>query len=92
KVSLEVIEDELLSGTKANEQILKDKEKVFELKQEIQSIKQSASERGNKKRNELLKEKDELQYNIKNLRNNLVYLERDNELKETLKKRAIEET
>ncbi|HBF4546649.1 AAA family ATPase [Clostridioides difficile] len=92
KVSLEVIEDELLSGTKANEQILKDKEKVFELKQEIQSIKQSASERGNKKRNELLKEKDELQYNIKNLRNNLVYLERDNELKETLKKRAIEKT
>ncbi|MCC0716952.1 recombinase RecF, partial [Clostridioides sp. ES-S-0077-01] len=92
KVSLEVIEDELLSGTKANEQILKDKEKVFELKQEIQSIKQSANEKGNKKKNELLKEKDELQYNIKNLRNNLVYLERDNELKETLKKRAIEET
>ncbi|HBG1425921.1 TPA: DUF2813 domain-containing protein [Clostridioides difficile] len=92
KVSLEVIEDELLSGTKANEQILKDKEKVFELKQEIQSIKQLANERGNKKRNELLKEKDELQYNIKNLRNNLVYLERDNELKETLKKRAIEKT
>ncbi|HCQ5511355.1 DUF2813 domain-containing protein [Clostridioides difficile] len=92
KADLEAIEDELLSGTKANEQILKDKEKVFELKQEIQSIKQSANERGNKKRNELLKEKDELQYNIKNLRNNLVYLERDNELKETLKKRAIEET
>ncbi|CZS11222.1 MULTISPECIES: AAA family ATPase [Clostridioides] len=92
KADLEAIEDELLSGTKANEQILKDKEKVFELKQEIQSIKQSASEKGNKKRNELISEKDELQYNIKNLRNNLVYLERDNELKETLKKRAIEET
>ncbi|MGS5517684.1 DUF2813 domain-containing protein [Clostridioides difficile] len=92
KSVLEGIEDMLLSGTKANEQILKDKEKVFELKQEIQSIKQSASERGNKKRNELISEKDELQYNIKNLRNNLVYLERDNELKETLKKRAIEET
>ncbi|WP_332869694.1 DUF2813 domain-containing protein [Clostridioides difficile] len=92
KAVLESIEDELLSGTKANEQILKDKEKVFELKQEIQSIKQSASEKGNKKRNELISEKDELQYNIKNLRNNLVYLERDNELKETLKKRAIEET
>lgn len=92
KADLEGIEDMLLSGTKANEQILKDKEKVFELKQEIQSIKQSASERGNKKRNELISEKDELQYNIKNLRNNLVYLERDNELKETLKKRAIEET
>lgn len=92
KADLEAIEDMLLSGTKANEQILKDKEKVFELKQEIQSIKQSASEKGNKKRNELISEKDELQYNIKNLRNNLVYLERDNELKETLKKRAIEET
>lgn len=92
KADLEAIEDELLSGTKANEQILKDKEKVFELKQGIQSIKQSASEKGNKKRNELISEKDELQYNIKNLRNNLVYLERDNELKETLKKRAIEET
>lgn len=92
KADLEAIEDMLLSGTKANEQILKDKEKVFGLKQEIQSIKQSASERGNKKRNELISEKDELQYNIKNLRNNLVYLERDNELKETLKKRAIEET
>ncbi|HBG5165706.1 TPA: DUF2813 domain-containing protein [Clostridioides difficile] len=92
KADLEAIEDMLLSGTKANEQILKDKEKIFELKQETQSIKQSASEKGNKKRNELLKEKDELKYNIKNLRNNLVYLERDNELKETLKKRAIEKT
>lgn len=92
KADLEAIEDMLLSGTKANEQILKDKEKIFELKQEIQSIKQSASEKGNKKKNELLKEKDELKYNIKNLRNNLVYLERDNELKETLKKRAIEKT
>ncbi|EGT3904158.1 recombinase RecF [Clostridioides difficile] len=92
KSDLESVEDKLLSGTKANEQILKDKEKIFELKQETQSIKQSASEKGNKKRNELLKEKDDLQYNIKNLRNNLVYLERDNELKETLRKRAIEKT
>ncbi|HBG1274551.1 recombinase RecF [Clostridioides difficile] len=92
KSDLEAVEDKLLSGTKANEQILKDKEKIFELKQETQSIKQSASEKGNKKRNELLKEKDDLQYNIKNLRNNLVYLERDNELKETLRKRAIEKT
>ncbi|HCQ5727244.1 TPA: AAA family ATPase [Clostridioides difficile] len=92
KADLEAVEDKLLSGTKANEQILKDKEKIFELKQETQSIKQSASEKGNKKRNELLKEKDDLQYNIKNLRNNLVYLERDNELKETLRKRAIEKT
>ncbi|MGX4659459.1 ATP-binding protein [Clostridioides difficile] len=92
KSDLEAIEDNLLNGTKTNEQILKDKEKIFELKQEIQSIKQSASEKGNKKRNKLLKEKDELKYNIKNLRNNLVYLERDNELKETLKKRAIEKT
>ncbi|HBE8487625.1 TPA: AAA family ATPase [Clostridioides difficile] len=92
KSDLEAVEDKLLSGTKANEQILKDKEKIFELKQETQSIKQSASEKGNKKRNELLKEKDDLQYNIKNLRNNLVYLERDSELKETLRKRAIEKT
>ncbi|MCC0739372.1 DUF2813 domain-containing protein [Clostridioides sp. ZZV14-5902] len=92
KADLEAVEDKLLSGTKTNEQILKDKEKIFELKQEMQSIKQSASEKGNKKRNELSKEKDDLQYNIKNLRNNLVYLERDNELKETLKKRAIEKT
>ncbi|EGT5050673.1 TPA: AAA family ATPase [Clostridioides difficile] len=92
KADLEAVEDNLLNGTKTNEQILKDKEKIFELKQETQSIKQSASEKGNKKRNELLKEKDELQYNIKNLRNNLVYLERDNELKETLRKRAIEKT
>lgn len=92
KTDLEAIDDMLISGTKTNEQILKDKEKIFELKQEMQSIRQSASEKGNKKRNELLKEKDELQYNIKNLRNNLVYLERDNELKETLKKRAIEKT
>ncbi|TLE37847.1 ATP-binding protein [Clostridioides difficile] len=92
KSDLEAIEDNLLNGTKTNEQILKDKEKIFELKQEIQSIKQPASEKGNKKRNKLLKEKDELKYNIKNLRNNLVYLERDNELKETLKKRAIEKT
>ncbi|HBG4297710.1 TPA: AAA family ATPase, partial [Clostridioides difficile] len=92
KADLEAVEDNLLNGTKTNEQILKDKEKIFELKQETQSIKQSASEKGNKKRNELLKEKDDLQYNIKNLRNNLVYLERDNELKETLRKRAIEKT
>lgn len=92
KSDLEAIEDNLLNGTKTNEQILKDKEKIFELKQETQSIKQLASEKGNKKRNELLKEKDDLQYNIKNLRNNLVYLERDNELKETLRKRAIEKT
>ncbi|MBS1295059.1 DUF2813 domain-containing protein [Clostridioides difficile] len=92
KSDLEAIEDNLLNGTKTNEQILKDKEKIFELKQETQSIKQSASKKGNKKRNELLKEKDELQYNIKNLRNNLVYLERDSELKETLRKRAIEKT
>lgn len=92
KSDLEAIEDNLLNGTKTNEQILKDKEKIFELKQETQSIKQSASKKGNKKRNELLKEKDELQYNIKNLRNNLVYLEMDSELKETLRKRAIEKT
>ncbi|HBG0995678.1 TPA: AAA family ATPase [Clostridioides difficile] len=92
KADLEAVEDNLLNVTKTNEQILKDKEKIFELKQETQSIKQSASEKGNKKRNELLKEKDDLQYNIKNLRNNLVYLERDNELKETLRKRAIEKT
>ncbi|HGM1124490.1 TPA: AAA family ATPase [Clostridioides difficile] len=92
KADLEAVEDNLLNGTKTNEQILKDKEKIFELKQETQSIKQSASEKGNKKRNELLKEKDGLQYNIKNLRNNLVYLERDSELKETLRKRAIEKT
>ncbi|HBG4934296.1 TPA: AAA family ATPase [Clostridioides difficile] len=92
KSDLEAIEDNLLNGTKTNEQISKDKEKIFELKQETQSIKQSASEKGNKKRNELLKEKDGLQYNIKNLRNNLVYLERDSELKETLRKRAIEKT
>ncbi|HHN8471777.1 TPA: AAA family ATPase, partial [Clostridioides difficile] len=51
KSDLEAIEDNLLNGTKTNEQILKDKEKIFELKQEIQSIKQSASEKGNKKRN-----------------------------------------
>ncbi|MDL5068817.1 AAA family ATPase, partial [Clostridioides difficile] len=92
KADLEAVEDNLLNGTKTNEQILKDKEKIFELKQETQSIKQSASEKRNKKRNELLKEKDGLQYNIKNLRNNLVYLERDSELKETLRKRAIEKT
>lgn len=92
KSNLEAIEDNLLNGTKTNEQILKDKEKIFELKQETQSIKQLASEKGNKKRNGLLKEKDDLQYDIKNLRNNLVYLERDIELKETLKKRAIEKT
>ncbi|HBG7381023.1 TPA: AAA family ATPase [Clostridioides difficile] len=92
KVSLEVIEDELLSGTKANEQILKDKEKVFELKQEIQSIKQSASERGNKKRNELINEKEGLKYNVKTLRNNLVYLEESRKLKENSRNKLVEET
>ncbi|KAK2237332.1 hypothetical protein XC29_18125 [Clostridioides difficile] len=92
KSDLEVIEDELLNGTKSNEQILKDKEKVFELKQEIQSIKQSASERGNKKRNELINEKEGLNYNVQTLRNNLMYLERDRKLKENSRDKLVEET
>ncbi|UDN63736.1 AAA family ATPase [Clostridioides sp. ES-W-0016-02] len=92
KADLEAIEDELLSGTKANEQILKDKEKIFELKQEIQSIKQSASERGNKKRNELISEKEGLNYNVQTLRNNLVYLESDRKLKENSRDKLVEET
>ncbi|HEH6787053.1 TPA: AAA family ATPase [Clostridioides difficile] len=92
KADLEAIEDMLLSGTKVNEQILKDKEKVFELKQEIQSIKQSASERGNKKRNELINEKEGLKYNVKTLRNNLVYLEESRKLKENSRNKLVEET
>ncbi|MCC0744935.1 AAA family ATPase [Clostridioides sp. ZZV14-6044] len=92
KTDLETIEDNLLSGTKANEQILKDKEKIFELKQEIQSIKQTASEKGNKKRNELINEKEGLKYNVQTLRNNLIYLENDRKLKENSRDKLVEET
>ncbi|HBF7699750.1 AAA family ATPase [Clostridioides difficile] len=92
KADLEGIDDMLLSGTKANEQILKDKEKVFELKQEKLKIAHLATDRGSKKRNELINEKEGLKYNVQTLRNNLIYLERDRKLKENSRDKLIEET
>lgn len=92
KADLEAIEDELLSGTKANEQILKDKEKIFELKQETLKVIQSATGRGSKKRNELINEKESLNYNVQTLRNNLMYLESDRKLKENSRDKLVEET
>ncbi|UWD48790.1 DUF2813 domain-containing protein [Clostridioides difficile] len=92
KADLEGIDDMLLSGTKANEQILKDKEKVFELKQEKLKIAHLATDRGSKKRNELINEKEGLKYNVQTLRNNLIYLERDKKLKENSRDKLIEET
>ncbi|HBG1590659.1 AAA family ATPase [Clostridioides difficile] len=92
KADLEVIEDKLLSGTKANEQILKDTEKVFELQQERLKITHLATERGNKKRNELINEKEKLKHNVQMLRNNLIYSEEKRKTKENSRDKLVEET
>lgn len=92
KADLEVIEDMLLSGTKANEQILKDTEKVFELQQERLKITHLATERGNKKRNELINEKEKLKHNVQMLRNNLIYSEEKRKTKENSRDKLVEET
>ncbi|AXU32556.1 TPA: DUF2813 domain-containing protein [Clostridioides difficile] len=92
KADLEAIEDMLLSGTKANEQILKDTEKVFELQQERLKITHLATERGNKKRNELINEKEKLKHNVQMLRNNLIYSEEKRKTKENSRDKLVEET
>ncbi|MBS5952541.1 MAG: AAA family ATPase [Paraclostridium bifermentans] len=51
---LEYTEDKLLDSSKTNEQILKDKETIFSMKQRIQEINQQAINRGGAKKLELM--------------------------------------
>lgn len=78
-ISVEKIEDELLDRSKANEQILKDKETIFSMKQKIQEINQQSINRGGAKKVELMNDLREAENEVNDYRLKLITI--DNERK-----------
>lgn len=77
--SLEKIEDSLLDSSKASEQILKDKETIFSMKQRIQEIDQQAINRGGAKKVELMNDLRVAENEVNDYRLKLITI--DNEKK-----------
>lgn len=72
---LESIEGQLLDSSKANEQTLKYKEKIFEFKKEIQDIEQQAATRGSETKLKLSEQLRTLESEVNELRMDLLKLE-----------------
>lgn len=79
---LEVVEEELLDSSKVNENILKDKEKIFELKNKIQEIEQKALSAANSKKYELTKVLNKLEYDLNTIDFNIKINNQDIKTKE----------
>lgn len=89
KKELDLIEDKLLNGNKANEEKLKKQEIIFENRVRIQQIRQQADIRGSKEKQELLIKIHETEFQKKNIEISIGSLEGDKRHLE-LKSKALE--
>ncbi len=89
KKELDLIEDKLLNGSKANEEKLKKQEIIFENRVRIQQIRQQADIRGSKEKQELLIKVHETEFQKKNIEISIGSLEGDKRHLE-LKSKALE--
>lgn len=89
KKELDLIEDKLLNGSKANEEKLKKQEIIFKNKSKIQELEQLAAVRGSKSKQELLTKIQEVEFQNKNIEISIRSLEGDKRHLE-LKCKALE--
>lgn len=89
KKELDIIEDKLLNGSKANEGKLKKQEIIFENRVRIQQLRQQADIRGSKEKQELLIKIHEAEFQKKNIEISIGSLEGDKRHLE-LKSKALE--
>lgn len=89
--SLEKIEDALLDSTKANEQILKDKEAIFSMKQRIQEINQQAINRGGDKKVDLMNDLRVAENEVNDYRLKLITIDNERKSKDYQKNTFIKE-
>lgn len=89
KKELDLIEDKLLNGSKANEEKLKRQNTIFENRVRIQQIKQQVDLRGSKSKQELLTKIHEVEFQNKNIEISIRSLEGDKRHLE-LKSKALE--
>lgn len=89
--SLEKIEDALLDSTKANEQILKDKEAIFSMKQRIQEINQQAINRGGAKKVDLMNDLRVAENEVNDYRLKLITIDNERKSKDYQKDTFIKE-
>lgn len=89
--SLEKIEDSLLDSSKANEQILKDKETIFSMKQRIQEINQQAINRGGAKKLELMDQLRVAENEVNEFRMKLITVDNEKKSKDYQKDTLVNE-
>ena len=67
KKELDLIEDKLLNGSKANEEKLKKQEIIFKNKYKIQELEQQATARSGKDKQDIISNLHEIEFEIKNI-------------------------